>query len=81
LSGSLKEISVTGLVSKIFNEYVVTTDDGTEYKLSAIMPYEAVSPDFDSGKFAIELGKRVVVSGVTDGETIWKASIAHTDSD
>ncbi len=80
MSGSLKEISVIGIISKIFNEYVVTADDGKEYKLSAIMPYEAVSPDFDSGRFAIELGKRVAVSGVTDGDTIWKASVSQIDS-
>ncbi len=50
-------------------------DNGTEYKLSAIMPWEAVSPDFDSGKFAAVLGKRVTVSGVTDGTTIWGADV------
>ena len=80
MSGSFKEISVIGIISKIFNEYVITADDGKEYKLSAIMPYEAVSPDFDSGRFAIGLGKRVVVSGVTDGETIWRASVSQIDS-
>lgn len=80
MSGSFKEISVTGIISKIFNQYVVTTDDGTEYNLSAIMPYEAVSPDFDSGKFAQELGKRVIVVGLIDGDTIWKADIVETIS-
>ena len=75
MSDSLKEITVTGLMSKIFDSYTVTMDDGTEYKLSAIMPWEAVSPDFDSGKFAVVLGKRVSVSGLTDGNTIWGAEI------
>ena len=75
LSDSLKEITVTGLMSKILDYYMVTKDDGTEYKLSAIMPWEAVSPDFDSGKFAVVLGKRVSVSGMTDGNTIWGAEI------
>ena len=75
MSDSLKEITVTGLISKIFNDYTITMDDGTEYKLSAIMPWEAVSPDFDSGKFAVVLGKRVSVSGMTDGSTIWGAEI------
>ena len=38
MSDSLKEITVTGLMSKILDYYMVTMDDGTEYKLSAIMP-------------------------------------------
>jgi len=58
----------------------VTTDNGTEYELSAIMPYEAVSPDFDSGRFAEHLGRRVVVTGLSDGGTIWRASIVETIS-
>jgi hypothetical protein len=71
----MKEITVTGLVSKILDKYVITSDDGTEYELSAIMHWEAVSPDFRSGDYAIHLGKRMVASGVTDGSTIWKASL------
>jgi hypothetical protein len=62
-------------MSKIRDYYMVTMDNGTEYKLSAIMPWAAVSPDFDSGKFAAVLGKRVTVSGVTDGTTIWGADV------
>jgi hypothetical protein len=72
----MKEIIVTGLVSKILNKYVITTDDGIEYELSAIMPWEAVSPDFGAGDYAIHLGKRMVASGVTDGSTIWRASLS-----
>jgi hypothetical protein len=75
MSGELKEISVTGLVSRILDNYVITTDDGQNYELSAIMPWEAVSPDFGSGEFALHLGKRVIASGMTDGHTIWKASL------
>jgi hypothetical protein len=75
MSSELKEISVTGLVSKILENYVITTDDGREYELSAIMPWEAVSPDFGSGEFALHLGKRMTASGLTDGRTIWKASL------
>ncbi|MHA2065747.1 MAG: hypothetical protein ACXABY_15325 [Candidatus Thorarchaeota archaeon] len=77
MSDSLKEITVTGLMSKILDYYMVTMDDGTEYKLSAIMPWEAVSADFDSGKFAVVLGKRVTVSGAFDGSTIWGAEVAE----
>lgn len=75
----MKEITVTGTISKTMNEYVVTTDDGTEYKLSAIMPYEAVSPDFGSGDFALHLGKRMVATGSSDGHTIWGASLSKPE--
>ena len=77
MSDSLKEISVKGIISKIFDYYMVTMDDGTEYKLSAIKPWEAVSPDFDSGKFAIVLGKRVTITGLSDGGTIWGADVVE----
>ncbi|MHA1665762.1 MAG: hypothetical protein ACTSW7_00105 [Candidatus Thorarchaeota archaeon] len=74
----LKEIIVTGLVSRILDKYVITTDDGTEYELSAIMPWEAVSPDFGFGDYALHLGKRMVASGSTDGHAIWKATLTET---
>ncbi|MHA2313528.1 MAG: hypothetical protein ACXADF_18790 [Candidatus Thorarchaeota archaeon] len=77
MSDSLKDITVTGLMSKILDYYMITKDDGTDYKLSAIMPWEAVSPDFDSGKFAVVLGKRVTVSGSSDGDTIWGAQVVE----
>ena len=72
----MKEIIITGLVSRILNKYVITSDDGSEYELSAIMPWEAVSPDFGFGDYAPHLGKRMTASGVTDGHTIWKASLS-----
>lgn len=73
----MKEISVTGIVSKILDQYVITTDDGTEHKLSAIMPWEAVVPDFGSGDFALHLGKRMTATGTTDGHTIWRATLSE----
>ena len=73
----MEEITVVGLVSKIMNRYVVTTDDGTEYTLSAIMPYESVPPDFNSHTFAERLGLRTKVSGVCDGDTIWGAYLSE----
>jgi hypothetical protein len=73
----LKEISITGIVSKIVDQYVITTDDGTEYKLSAIMPWEAVAAEFGSGDFALHLGKRVTATGATDGHTIWRAILSE----
>ena len=74
----MKEITVTGAVSRRMNEYVITTDDGTEYKLSAIMPWEAVSPDFRSGDFELHLGQRMIASGSTDGHTIWGARLSES---
>ena len=71
----MDDIEVVGLISKVINRYVVITKDGTEYELSAIMPWEAVSPDFDSGRFAQNLGQKMAVSGSTDGSTIWGAQL------
>jgi hypothetical protein len=71
----MKDLSVTGLISRIMNRYVITADDGTQYELSAISPWEAVSVDYGSGVFAANLGKRMTASGLTDGHTIWKASL------
>jgi hypothetical protein len=75
----MKEISVIGTISKTMNEYVITTDEGTEYRLSAIIPYEAVPPDFASGDFALHLGKRMVAIGSSDGHTIWGASLSEPE--
>ena len=73
----MKEITVTGLVSKILNQYVITTDDGTEFQLSAILPWEAVSADYGTSEFAQNLGRKMTASGVTDGQTIWKSSLTE----
>ncbi|MFW9843018.1 MAG: hypothetical protein ACFFEV_00400 [Candidatus Thorarchaeota archaeon] len=77
MSSEMKEITLTGLVSRILDKYVITADDGTEYELSAIMPWEAVSADFGSCDYAIHLSKRVVASGMTDGHTVWKSSLTE----
>jgi hypothetical protein len=71
----MKDMSVTGLISRIMSHYVVTADDGTQYELSAIYPWEAVAADHGSGVFAENLGKRMTATGVTDGHTIWKADL------
>ena len=73
----MKEISVTGIVSKILDQYVITTDDGTEYRLSVILPWEAVAADFGSGDFALHLGKRMTATGSVDGNTIWRAMLSE----
>lgn len=77
MNDQMKEISVTGLVSRILDQYVITTDDGTEYKLSAIMPWEAVAADFGSEEYTAHLGKRMIAIGTTDGYTIWRAMLSE----
>jgi hypothetical protein len=77
MNDQMKEISVSGMVSKIMDQYVITTDDGTEYKLSAILPWEAVAADFGSGDFALHVGKRMIATGTTDGHTIWRAALSE----
>ena len=77
MNDQLKEITVTGIVSMTMDQYVITTDDGTEYKLSTILPWEAVPVDFGSGDFALHLGKRVIATGTTDGYTIWSAALSE----
>ena len=73
----MEEISVTGIVSRILDQYVITTDDGTEFKLSTILPWEAVAPDFGSGDFALHLGKRMTATGSVDTNTIWGAMLSE----
>ena len=77
----MEEITVAGVISEDLNEYKLTTDDGTEYKLSAILPWEALPADFGSSGFAARLGERVRISGVTDGNTIWRADFVEETSE
>lgn len=69
----MKEITIIGKVEKRNNEYIVITEDNIEYKLYAIKPMEAVSPDFDIGKFAQFVGKKVRASGISDENAVWDA--------
>jgi len=80
MSSEFKEIEIIGLISKVLDQYIITTDNGTEYSLSAISPWESVSPDYNSGQYADHLGHRMIASGKTDGSTIWGASLASTKS-
>ncbi len=73
----LREIEVVGTISMVLDRYVVTTDDGKEYGLSAIMPWTSVSADYGTEEFARHLGKRVRVTGQTDGSTIYGAQVSN----
>ncbi|MBD3189656.1 MAG: hypothetical protein GF308_03385 [Candidatus Heimdallarchaeota archaeon] len=75
----MEDMAIIGVISKRFGKIIITTEGGEIYNLSAIRPWEAVSPDFNSGKFEKHLGKRVRVSGITDGDTIWNAHIEELD--
>jgi hypothetical protein len=48
MNNQMKEITVTGIISRMIDKYVITTDDWIEYKLFAIMSLVVVVSDFDS---------------------------------
>jgi len=77
----MEEAELIGVVSKKLNTYILTTDEGKEYKLFAIDPWESVPTDFDTAKFELFIGEKVKVSGrITDGE-IWNALVHYTDDE
>ncbi|MBK5114122.1 MAG: hypothetical protein KGD59_12195 [Candidatus Heimdallarchaeota archaeon] len=75
----MEEIEITGVVSKKMNEYILTTDDGKEYKLFAINPWESVPTDFGTAKFEEFVGETVKVFGRLSGEEIWNALVHCPD--
>ena len=77
----LKEIKAEGVVTRESNQYVITTDNGTKFNLSAIMPWESVAADYGTDVFASHFGKRVIAVGMTDGHTIWKVHISSSNHD
>jgi len=77
----MKEITVTGLVSKNGENYVLSTNDGTDYCLSAILPWEGVSSDYGTSEFEMHVGKCVTARGVTDGHTIYKTTLRTKKSE
>jgi hypothetical protein len=80
LRGDLMEdIEVVGLISRAQGRYVITTNEGVRYELFAILPWEAVPPDFGSGDYELYLGKTARVRGITDGGTIWRATLEEIE--
>ncbi|NHJ05868.1 MAG: hypothetical protein EAX90_13665 [Candidatus Heimdallarchaeota archaeon] len=75
----MKEDSIIGNVEKRFNGFIVVTSEGKEYKLYAIRPMEAVSPDFNIGQFEKFLGKKVKASGLFDEGSIWNAYLEQIE--
>ncbi len=76
----MEEKELTGVVTKEFNEYILTTEDGHKYKLFAINPWESVPTDFDTAKFEQFLGETVKVYGRVSGSEIWNA-LVHCPGD
>ncbi|MHA1124986.1 MAG: hypothetical protein ACTSO7_13140 [Candidatus Heimdallarchaeota archaeon] len=73
-----KKRKVVGIVVEKMNYYyVVEEKSGEEYKLYAIRPMEAVSPDFDIGKFAKFVGKEVIARGEIEQGAIWNAHLVE----
>ena len=79
MSAELKEIEVEGIVSQLGSQYFLTTDDGDQYELSAILPWESVAPDYRTGIYAQYIGKRVIATGLTKGHTIWNAHLIESN--
>jgi len=77
----MEEIELTGIVSKEFNEYILTTEDGQKYKLFAINPWESVPIDFDTAKFEQFIGETVKVNGRVSGSEIWNALVHCPDEE
>jgi hypothetical protein len=71
----MEETELTGVISKKFNKYILTTDEGKEYKLFAISPWESVPTDFDTAKFEQFIGDTVKVYGRLSGSEIWNALV------
>ncbi len=71
----MKDITIVGVLEERPNGFIVKTEIGKEFQLYAIRPMEAVSPDFDIGKFAVFVGKKVRASGMCDGDAIYSATV------
>lgn len=76
----MEEAELTGVVSKKFNDYILTTEEGKEYRLFAINPWESVPTDFDTAKFEQFIGETVKVSGRLSGSEIWNALVHCLDN-
>jgi hypothetical protein len=76
-----KKPKVIGTVVEKMNWFYVVEKSGEEYKLYAIKPQEAVSPDYNIGKFAKYVGKEVIVRGQINSGEIWDAHLVEIDGE
>ena len=72
---------VIGMVEEKMNKYYMVDKSGEEYELFAIRPMEAVSPDFDIGKFAKFVGKEVIATGQIESGAIWNAHLVEVGAE
>jgi hypothetical protein len=75
----MQDVELIGILSEKLNKYILTTDDGTEYTIYAINPWESVPPEFDTAKFNKFVGKKVKVFGRASGTEIWNATMHLPD--
>lgn len=75
----MEEVEKKGVVSKKMEKYILTTEEGEEFTLYAINPWESVPVDFDTAKFEKFIGEKVKVFGRSTGTEIWNALIHCPD--
>ncbi|NHJ48203.1 MAG: hypothetical protein FK733_10490 [Asgard group archaeon] len=75
----MQDVELIGMISEKMNRYILTTDDGTEYTVYAINPWESVPPEFDTAKFSKYVGEKVRVFGNASGTEIWNATMHSLD--
>ncbi len=75
----MEDVEISGVVSRKMEKYILTTEDGEEYTLYAINPWESVPVDFDTAKFEKFIGEKVKVFGRSSGTEIWNALIHCLD--
>ncbi len=73
--GGLEEVVVTGTLTTSADQFLLHSNNGKVYRISAIKLYAAVSPEYGSEKYRPFVGLRVRVHGLSDGTTIWNASV------
>ena len=77
----MEEQELIGILTKRVNKFIVITEEGKEYRIYAINPWQAVSIDYDTGKYNDLIGKKVRVFGRFLGTEIWKATIEEIVDD
>ncbi len=70
-----EKIEITGLFSKIKDEYCITSDDEDVYELSPFKPWGPDSPQEIPPEYEKNLGKKLTAKGLTDGRVIGGAEI------
>ena len=75
----MSESFIIGIVKKKFSQFYILSEDGKEFQIYAIQPMEAVSPDYNSGKYESFLDKKVKATGFFTGGSIYSAYLELID--